>query len=131
MEPVLHLHADLARVGKVCASEGVAVIEEIVVIAEIHPSDADVPVLSEGLAQSQIVSSVCWEVRRSLAIEETGAVVYAEVHPGSPRQSQIESGCERIALVVVQKAQRVLAEAARVQSAGDDAVPLRVLVGVG
>src|SRR5882672_100754 len=63
-------------------------------------------------------------------VEEAGTIVNAKVHPGSPGQSQVESGGKRVALVVVEKAERVLAESSGDQAAGDIPVPFRMLMGV-
>jgi hypothetical protein len=57
-KPVLHLHADLTRIGEVCSAEGVGVIEQVMVIAEVESGDTDIPVFAEGLAQSQVVSGM-------------------------------------------------------------------------
>ena len=41
-----------------CSTEGVGVIEKVMVIPEIESGDSDIPVFAEGLAQGQIVSDV-------------------------------------------------------------------------
>ncbi len=50
-EPVFQLHADFSRIGEMRSAESVAVVEQIVVIAEVESGDPHVPVLPELLAQ--------------------------------------------------------------------------------
>src|SRR5947207_2288043 len=66
----------------------------------------------------------------TVAIHEAGAVADGEVGPSPPRQAQVGSGGERVSLIVVEKAERLVADVAGVQSARDNSVPLRELMRV-
>jgi hypothetical protein len=47
VEPILQLKRKLARIGKVRPAEGVAVVEHVVIVADIKRTEAQIPILSE------------------------------------------------------------------------------------
>src|SRR5258707_1019452 len=95
------------------SAECIAVVEQVVMIAEIETGHPHVPVLSELLAQRQVVSRVRRQVHGAVSIHEAGTVAHSKIHPGPPRQIHVRSRSERVALVVIKKAKGLLAGISR------------------
>src|SRR6266480_4365436 len=81
MKTVLQLERQLSRIREVRASESVAVVEHVVIVADVQRAEAQVPVFSKRLTHRQVHRRVRRQVRWALAIQETGSVVDVEGRP--------------------------------------------------
>src|SRR5262249_16750946 len=68
------------------------------------------------------------QMRRAIAIDESGAIADGKIRPDAPRQDRIDAGGKCVALIVVEEAKRFPARFIRDQAAGDSTVPLGMLV---
>src|SRR5438552_18933503 len=90
-EFVLQLRSELPGIGKVRPSKGVAVVEHVMVVAEVERAEAQVPFLSERFADRAIHRRVGGQVSGAIAIEKSGTVVHAYGGPTLPGKLEVRS----------------------------------------
>src|SRR5438270_5901005 len=107
-KPVLHLDCDHARIHKMCAAEGVAVVEQVARIGEVQSCQAHRPLFAKSFSQRNIVGAVRGEMFGAVTVHEPRTVVVVERRPAAEGQIQIYSRAERIALIVIEEKVSIL-----------------------
>lgn len=131
MEAVFELEGEFARVDEVCAAEGVAVVEHVVIVGEVGRGEAGRPVFAEGFSDGKIGSRVGREMLRAVAIDEARAVVDVDSRPDAFREIDVEAGAYGVALIVIEE--EILIDGRREvgEAASDSAEAFGVLVREG
>ena len=109
MKAIAQLDEHFARLEKVRAAEGEAVVEQHAAIGDVDGLQIDGEALAELLAEREIKRGVRLKmVARShwrlAAVGEAGSVVDVGGRVSLPRQSQLTTEVQRVALIVVQQA---------------------------
>src|SRR5580704_8706160 len=103
MKSIPNLTINLPGVDVVCSPEGVARVQQITCVGDIHRTDRNGHHLPECLAHRKVERRVRRQVRRTVAIEKAGAELISGRRPGVARQGQREDGSSRVALIVIEQ----------------------------
>ena len=112
-------------------SKGVAVVEHVMVVADVERAEAQVPFLSERFADGDIHRRVRGQVSGAIAIEKSGTVVHVHGGPTAPRKLEVRSRTERIALVVIEEEISLLRRREVGEPTGDRSCAFGILMRVG
>src|SRR5690348_1452637 len=103
MKAIAHFPVDLARVGIVRPTEGVAVVDQIPAVGHVEGVHGYRPILPERFAEGEPEGGVGRQVGRAVAVQKTRSVGYCRRRPGPPRQPARSHNTQRIALVMIKK----------------------------
>src|SRR5438477_12264150 len=101
VEPVFQLKGELARVGEVRTSKCVAVIEHVSAVAQVQPAQAQTPAFSEGLAKRTIDRGMRGQMRGTITVQKSRAIVDIESDPGPARKIKIHSRAQCVPLIMI------------------------------
>src|SRR5215467_2084113 len=102
MKPILHLHCAQEWICPVRPPKSIAGVDHVPLVGDIRAAEAYGPALTERLSQREIERVIPGQMARSIAIQETRAVIDGDSGKAAPRQVSLKACRQGIALVVVE-----------------------------